>query len=183
MKKLLDMSEGAIKELISTLNQDLKGVIKLTKDNVINTLKGSGHVDMNLNPSQVKRLNQAHVTGRGMKMTLTKAQSDRLKSGGFLAGLLPAAAGLARGLAPALGTAALTGTAGFGVNKLLGKIFGKGMKPIKHASGLYLAPYRSGAGMVGGKSGDKIIIKDKRGGEVVVGAGFLGNLLGKLIPF
>ena len=181
----IDLGEDVIKNLIERVENGLKAAFKMTRENVANTIAGKGMLigPFKLNDSQYMRMQNAYKKGAGLKMTMTDKQTRDMKQGGFLAGLLPAAAGLARGLAPVLAKGALSGVGAGGASLLMNKIFGKGMKPIKHASGMYLAPYKSGAGLIGGKSGDKIVIKDKRGGEVVIGAGFLGNLLGKLIPF
>jgi hypothetical protein len=145
-------------------------------------------VDMSLNPSQIKRLNQAHDAGRGLKLTLTKAQSDRMKSGGFLAGLagmLPSLAGAASTLGPILAKGALGGIGAGGASLLMNKIFGKGMKTIQLGDGLYLSPYKSGSGM---KSGCKYcaVIGNAKGDRVKVTGGFLKNILGTLsgiMPF
>lgn len=189
MKKLLDMTENGIKELISTLEQDLRGVVKLTKDNVFNTIKGKGLVSMSLNPSQIKRLNQAHDAGRGLKLTLTKAQSDRMKSGGFLgalAGMLPSLAGAASVLGPVLAKGALGGVGAGGASLLMNKIFGKGMKTLQMGDGLYLAPYQLGSGMKSGNCKYCAVIGNAKGDRVKVTGGFLKglvNAIGNIMPF
>jgi hypothetical protein len=189
MNKLLDLTENGIKELISTLEQGLKGVVKMTKDNVFNTIKGKGMVDMSLNPSQIKRLNQAHDANRGLKLTLTRAQSDRMKSGGFLgalAGMLPSLAGAASALGPVLAKGALVGIGAGGASLLMNKIFGKGMKTIQLGDGLYLRPYQSGSGMKSGNCKYCAVIGNAKGDRVKVTGGFLKNILGTLsgiMPF
>jgi hypothetical protein len=183
----IDLGESAIKNIIDRVENGLKAALKLTRENVANTIDGKGLIGpFKLNDSQYLRMQNAYKKGAGLKMTMTDKQTRDMKQGGFLAGLLPAAAGLARGLAPIVGPGILSGVAGFGANKLLGKIFGKGMKPLQMGDGLYLAPYQSGSSLKGETCKYCAVIGNAKGDRVKVTGGFLRNILGTLsgiMPF
>ena len=184
----IDLGEDVIKNLIERVENGLKAAFKMTRENVANTIAGKGMLigPFKLNDSQYMRMQNAYKKGAGLKMTMTDKQTRDMKQGGFLAGLLPAAAGIARGLAPVLAKGALSGVGAGGASLLMNKIFGKGMKPLQMGDGLYLAPYQSGSSLKGDTCKYCAVIGNAKGNRLKVTGGFLKNVLGTLsgiMPF
>ena len=184
----IDLGEDVIKNLIERVENGLKAAFKMTRENVANTIAGKGMLigPFKLNDSQYMRMQNAYKKGAGLKMTMTDKQTRDMKQGGFLAGLLPAAAGIARGLAPVLAKGALSGVGAGGASLLMNKIFGKGMKPLQMGDGLYLAPYQLGSGMKSGNCKYCAVIGNAKGDRVKVTGGFLKglvNAIGNIMPF
>ena len=183
----IDLGESGIKNIIDRVESGLRAAIKMTRENVANTIAGKGLIGpLKLNDSQYMRMQNAYKKGAGLKMTMTDKQTRDMKQGGFLAGLLPAAAGIARGLAPVLAKGALSGVGAGGASLLMNKIFGKGMKPLQMGDGLYLAPYQSGSSLKGETCKYCAVIGNSKGERVKVTGGFLKglvNAIGNIMPF
>lgn len=162
----VDLSDGQQKTLAAALKKKAATTIKLDKNHLV------GEYPLMLTQRQLGQIAKARETGKGLMLNLSAKQIGKMHqmvSGGFLPALLP----LLGMLGPAVATGALSGLAGWGVNKAINAIEGKGAanppktangqlkkKPVNRprplnqkeisATGLfqYGVPYSRGAGLV-----------------------------------
>lgn len=188
MQVRLDVNKRALQRMDAAMEHGERPVLKLSADEVQNTISDQGTVPMNLNKSQVDRLRGAGMKMRPFRMTMTQAQTDRvLKNGGFL-GILGsigrvAAPMIAKAL-PVLGKAALGAAAGTAASAATKKVVGRGLylSPsggrVSLGSGLFLRPMRQGGGLVDDAMEEVMgVLEDAKGAVVPISREILGNLI------
>lgn len=131
VKRSVPLSPGQIASLRAAVNANRAVTLRVGG--------GGNPVTLALTPTQVAHLSQNQRAGHGAEIKLSKAQIAAMKKDGgfppFLAAIPAALAAAAPAIFGALGTGALSGAAGFGINKALNAVTGRGLR---------LGPYRGG---------------------------------------
>ena len=131
VKRSVPLSPGQVASLRAAVNANRAVTLRVGD--------GGNPVPLALTPTQVAHLVKNQRAGHGAEIKLSKAQIAAMKKDGgflpFLAAIPAALAALAPAALGALGTGALSGAAGFGIQKALKAVTG---------SGLRLGPYRGG---------------------------------------
>lgn len=122
VKHNITLSDGQLSSLRAAINAERGLTIRIAAK----PAAGGKTLPLLLTPTQVTHLRKNFRAGNGVELKFSKTQVKAMKTSGGILPLLAPLVAAAPTIAAALGTGALSGAAGFGTQKALKKLTGKG---------------------------------------------------------